>query len=147
MRLGVSLGAGERVGRTRVGVADGVGVSVLAAVAVGDSVNVKVGVRVSVGFGGEVRVGARVFVGRGVAGKLEVGGAKKAMRLSGVLIWVKPTAPIKTAMSANKKGLRSAARCLPRLRCGDTVDDCSTKRAGKKDGRERKFSLYGSGAR
>jgi len=147
--LGVSLGAGDLVGCRRVGVAVRVGVLVAVAVAVGDGVRVKVEVGVSVGFRVKirVRVGVFVLVGSEVAIEVAVGETNNAMRLSGVLIWVKPTAPRKTAMSANKKGLRSARRCWPRFRCSDTVEDCNTKRAWKKDARVRKFNLYELGAR
>lgn len=130
------MGAGVKV---IVGVSDGVGVRVLRGVREGVDVivGVAVSVRVCVTVGVRVRVGVEVWVGvlvrvgvavgEGVVVRVGVAVAKRAIWLNGVLSWVNPTAPNTAASTANKKGLRSARRCLPRIRPSDTATDFSTK--------------------
>jgi hypothetical protein len=123
--VGVSEGVGVRVARrARVDVKVAVGECVAVAVDVGEGV--KVGVCVADGTDVRVRVG--VSVGNRVAVNVGVGVANAKSCESGISSWLKPITPSTTANAANKKGLRSARRWLPRFLI-DTAKDCSTKRA------------------
>jgi len=129
-------------GCVKVAVAGGVDVLVGRRGLVG--VEVVVGEGSAVNVGGDVAEGNGVRVGRGVIVSVDaaanvaatVGVAKWANCKSGVLSCVNPMTPSAAAKAANKKGLRSARRCLPRVRCKDTAEILAQMR-GRLKSRQR----------